>query len=152
MIGGRGLEPASPDRVPAVVVAEVALALMLLIGAGLLIRSFVNLQGALGIPLVAGRFFTEQDGGDIEALAIVNTRVARRLWGDQDPVGRALSAFQDMRLRIVGVVAQHARFDRRRRDSEDISSVSSVPGRTASDDAGRSNHDQCNKPGRDHPR
>ena len=89
----------------AVVVAEVALALMLLIGAGLLIRSFVNLQGALGIPLVAGRFFTEQDGGDIEALAIINTRVARRLWGDQDPVGRALSAFQDMRLRIVGVVA-----------------------------------------------
>ena len=180
----------------AVVVGEVALALMLLIGAGLLIRSFVNLQGedmgfrtdrvmtlrvkphwarmpgqapdpsfylrlrerieripgvlrvggssslpttargrgwrirvegqtatplseemfarpnliagdyftALGIPQVAGRFFTEQDGDDVEALAIINARVARRLWGDQDPVGRGLTAFQDMRLRVVGVV------------------------------------------------
>lgn len=42
----------------------------------------------LGTPLLRGRFFSLQDGPDSPRVAIVNDAMARRLWPDQDPLGK----------------------------------------------------------------
>jgi hypothetical protein len=43
---------------------------------------------ALGIPLVAGRDFTDQDDSAHPRVALVNETMARRFWPGLDPVGR----------------------------------------------------------------
>lgn len=43
---------------------------------------------ALGIPLLAGRIFTENDGPQSPSVAVVNTVMARRFWSTENPVGR----------------------------------------------------------------
>ena len=75
----------------------------------------------LGIPLVAGRDFTDADRQGSELVAIVAQQTAKRLWPDRDPVGQLvairvpgpgeLSLYSrdgkkapDIQLRIVGVV------------------------------------------------
>jgi predicted permease len=44
----------------------------------------------LGLPLVAGREFSEQDALDAPRVIIINESLARTAWPGQDPVGRAL--------------------------------------------------------------
>jgi predicted permease len=58
---------------------------------------------SLGIPLRAGRGFTEQDGAKSEPVAIINETLARTLWPGQPAVGKLIT--QDGGRRIVGVVA-----------------------------------------------
>lgn len=66
---------------------------------------------AIGIPLIAGRFFTEADRDDKEApnVLIVNRVMAMRYWGEANIVGRRIS-FEDKPksdkdwITIVGVV------------------------------------------------
>jgi len=43
---------------------------------------------ALGIPLVAGRLFDERDTADAPPAVLVDERLARKFWSDQDPLGR----------------------------------------------------------------
>ena len=57
---------------------------------------------ALGVPLVAGRFFTEADRHGSDPVAIINHAAAERHFGDTDPIGRTV-AFAGTR-RVVGVV------------------------------------------------
>ncbi len=45
---------------------------------------------ALGIPLERGRFFTEADGRTGQPVIIVSEMLARRVWPDQDAVGRQI--------------------------------------------------------------
>lgn len=45
---------------------------------------------ALGVPLLAGRTFAESDTEDAPRVIIVDDRLARRFWGDADPVGRRM--------------------------------------------------------------
>ena len=46
---------------------------------------------SLGIPLVAGRFFTENDGaGDNASVVIINETFAQQHWPDDVPVGRTM--------------------------------------------------------------
>jgi putative ABC transport system permease protein len=64
----------------------------------------------LGVPFVAGRDFTNQDGPDAEAVAIVSQSVAQRLFPNGDALNRHLwfdsrSGMPSDRRRIVGVVA-----------------------------------------------
>ncbi|RPI27775.1 MAG: ABC transporter permease [Acidobacteria bacterium] len=62
----------------------------------------------LQIPLQRGRCFSEQDNGSSEKVALVSASLARRYWGDADPVGHSLwhsAAGQTQRARIVGVVS-----------------------------------------------
>jgi putative ABC transport system permease protein len=47
---------------------------------------------ALGLRLVAGRLFTETDRAGGERVAILNVAAARRLFGDEDPLGRRVAA------------------------------------------------------------
>ena len=57
---------------------------------------------AMGIPLLAGRDFTEHDTASSEQVIIINDTLARRLWPDQNPIGQMVT--QDGGRRVVGVV------------------------------------------------
>ncbi|MBV8808974.1 MAG: ABC transporter permease [Acidobacteriaceae bacterium] len=61
------------------------------------------------IPLVRGRFFDDRDGQHTQPVAIINETMAKKFWGNQDPIGKRfkLGAPEDKAapwLRIVGVV------------------------------------------------
>jgi putative ABC transport system permease protein len=47
---------------------------------------------AMGVPLRAGRLFTAADRENAPPVAIISERLARQLWGGQDPIGRRLNA------------------------------------------------------------
>jgi predicted permease len=62
---------------------------------------------ALGIPLEAGRVFTDDDAGGRPPVAIVSREMARRYWPDASPIGRRIRAGEGPRaatMTIVGVV------------------------------------------------
>ncbi len=59
----------------------------------------------MGIPLLEGRTFDEGDNRDGQAVVMINEVVARRYWGDESPVGRAVLAGGALDTAIVvGVV------------------------------------------------
>jgi putative ABC transport system permease protein len=60
----------------------------------------------MGIPLLAGRDFTDADGPDARRVTIVSQATARKFWGDADPLGLTLrrSADPGTPFTIVGVV------------------------------------------------
>jgi predicted permease len=69
-----------------------------------------NLFGVLGVPMLAGRDFTEDDRGDGELVSIVNQTIAQRLFPNGEAVNRHLSwanplSGKAIATRIVGVVA-----------------------------------------------
>jgi putative ABC transport system permease protein len=63
----------------------------------------------MGIQLLQGRGFSEQDRVDAPAVAVISETMARRFWPDQDPLGRritpgpATSTSPDDWITIVGV-------------------------------------------------
>jgi predicted permease len=70
---------------------------------------------ALRVPLKRGRFFTEADAPEAPRVVIVDERLARRFWPNDDPIGRRLylpGRPEDLEkpgptavwLRVVGVV------------------------------------------------
>src|SRR6185369_6410400 len=56
----------------------------------------------MGIPLLAGRDFTERDTETSEQVIIINDTLARRLWPGQNAIGQMVT--QDGGRRVVGVV------------------------------------------------
>jgi len=58
---------------------------------------------AAGIPLRAGRVFTERDRASSEGVVAINETLARSLWPGQNPVGQMIAT--DGGRRVVGVVA-----------------------------------------------
>ncbi|HLK22572.1 MAG TPA: ABC transporter permease [Bryobacteraceae bacterium] len=64
---------------------------------------------ALGIPLLQGRFFQDSDSSDSQAVAIVNTALARRYWPNQNPLGKRFKwgPAENSRtwITVVGVVS-----------------------------------------------
>src|SRR5262245_48625632 len=67
---------------------------------------------AMKVPLRAGRLFTDDDNAEHPRVAIVGESTARRLWPNQNPIGRKLTMFTFTRggprlaaRTIVGVVA-----------------------------------------------
>jgi predicted permease len=63
---------------------------------------------ALGVPLKRGRFFTDEDGRTDARVIVISEMLARRLWPDQDPIGRQIKwGIEESRapwMTIVGVV------------------------------------------------
>ena len=63
---------------------------------------------AMGIPLKKGRYPSEQDHGQSEPVVVINDTLARRYFGEDDPVGRRIAwggpALHGRWMRIVGVV------------------------------------------------
>ncbi len=60
----------------------------------------------LGIGLVGGRYFSATDDSRSPAVAIINRTLARRYWGEDDPVGEHLTVLLRDRVprEIIGVV------------------------------------------------
>jgi len=63
------------------------------------------------IPLRRGRVFDERDSSSGQPAVIINEAMARRYWGNEDPVGRQITIgrgvgreFEDSTRQIVGVV------------------------------------------------
>lgn len=61
---------------------------------------------AIGIPMVRGRDFDFRDAADSEPVLIVNQELARRAFGEEDPVGRILISGNGpgAEVRVVGMV------------------------------------------------
>jgi putative ABC transport system permease protein len=66
----------------------------------------------MGIPLRAGRFFTEQDSNGAAQVAIINDTLARQIWPNENPISKHIGG-ADHWWTIVGVVgaARHLRLD-----------------------------------------
>jgi predicted permease len=62
----------------------------------------------MGIRLLSGRVFTDQDRGAASGVAIVSQSVARIIWADENPIGRRITMEDHPKpgdwLTIVGVV------------------------------------------------
>jgi putative ABC transport system permease protein len=57
------------------------------------------------MALVAGRFFTESDGANSPAVALINQSTARHRWGDEDPIGKRISFNNGQNwVTIIGIV------------------------------------------------
>ncbi|MCH9649030.1 MAG: ABC transporter permease [Deltaproteobacteria bacterium] len=66
----------------------------------------------LGISLLAGRSFSPRDRQDSPPVLIVNQRLARRLWPDEDPLGKRLRlpGLGPQSREVVGLVEDIHRF------------------------------------------
>src|SRR5690606_2931832 len=60
----------------------------------------------MGIPMLAGREFASTDGPGAPLVAIVTQSLARRLWGDESPLGRrfvATASTGAATMEVIGV-------------------------------------------------
>jgi putative ABC transport system permease protein len=67
-----------------------------------------NYYEVMGIPLRRGRTFTEQDTATQPGVVIVNETMARRTWGDEDPIGKRITVYvanRELPVTVIGVVA-----------------------------------------------
>ena len=79
-------------------------------------RAVHNYFRAMGMPVVRGRSFTAADGPAAQPVAVVNQTMARRLWPNEDPVGKRLKAGTNPQTpwtTVIGVVGdlRHAGLD-----------------------------------------
>jgi putative ABC transport system permease protein len=60
----------------------------------------------MGIPVLKGREFTQQDTVSSQGVIVINETMARTFWPKEDPIGRAirLGGSDGARLTVVGVV------------------------------------------------
>jgi putative ABC transport system permease protein len=61
---------------------------------------------ALGVPLMAGRTFTLEDTLARDRVVVINSRLARQVFGDEDPLGRLarVGVSSQAPFRVIGVV------------------------------------------------
>jgi putative ABC transport system permease protein len=60
--------------------------------------------GALGIPFLRGRYFSEADREDRPKVAIVSAAMVARFWPAIDPIGRQFAIGRSAPMTVVGVV------------------------------------------------
>jgi predicted permease len=68
-----------------------------------------NYFQTLGIPLVKGRFFSDEDTRSTTPVVIINETMARRYWPGDYPIGKGIKGFDprgrnDEWVRVIGVV------------------------------------------------
>jgi putative ABC transport system permease protein len=59
---------------------------------------------ALGVTLLRGRFFTEQDAAGSPPVVVVDEELARRYWPNDDPIGKRIAEDPGEWRTVVGVV------------------------------------------------
>ena len=65
---------------------------------------------AMRIPLLRGRYFAPSGDTDKNTV-IVSATMARRMWGDADPIGREIIAGPNGEFTVVGVVGDVRNLD-----------------------------------------
>jgi putative ABC transport system permease protein len=65
--------------------------------------------GAMAIPLLKGRMFTDQDHDQATAVTVINQRMAAKFWPGEDPVGRTIR-IGGRRYEIIGIVGDVRHF------------------------------------------
>lgn len=67
---------------------------------------------AMGVPLIAGRLMTARDVAETQPVVIINQRLARQVFGDQDPIGRRVRTGNATQLtfEVIGVVGDERHF------------------------------------------
>ena len=64
--------------------------------------------GTMGIPIVRGRDFTDQDNGDSKDVVIISEKTAQQFWPGQDPIGKrlkpGLSTSSSPWREVIGIV------------------------------------------------
>jgi predicted permease len=66
----------------------------------------------LGIPLLRGRQFSNQDGEKSEKVIIVSAATAQRYWSGTDPIGKHIRVVWEQEQRtVVGVVGDVRQYD-----------------------------------------
>ncbi len=76
-------------------------------------RASANYFRAMGVPIMAGRSFNEQDNAQAPLVALINEASARRFWPGEDPVGKKLRPFAGPNApwwTIVGVIGDIRHF------------------------------------------
>lgn len=58
----------------------------------------------MGIPIVRGRTFTAGDAADAPAVIVINEALARRYWGENDPIGGRIATIGGDTATVIGVV------------------------------------------------
>ena len=78
------------------------------------IRSMLpGLPDVIGMPILAGRGFTDADRADSAPVLLVNRAFAARYWPGKDPIGKRVMPFSGRVERtVVGVVGDVRRLDR----------------------------------------
>jgi predicted permease len=66
---------------------------------------------SLGIPLLQGRQFVEQDGHDASQPTIINQSMAKHLWPDGRVIGKRFRLGQDAWRTVVGIVGDVKEFN-----------------------------------------
>jgi predicted permease len=51
-------------------------------------RAVHDYFGAMGMPILRGRTFSSEDGPNTPSVVVINQTMARRLWPNEDPVGK----------------------------------------------------------------
>jgi putative ABC transport system permease protein len=78
----------------------------------------------VGIPVVRGRAFNDQDNDAAPRVAVISRALAQRYFGEQNPVGRRIQLIDsdptDQRLTIVGVVGNAKQISLRDQDEAEI--------------------------------
>ena len=69
---------------------------------------------AMGIPLRRGRWFEPTDAADSPVVGVINEALARKAFGDVDPLDRTITMFGGIEFRVIGVLGD----TRQRRPSE----------------------------------
>ena len=66
-----------------------------------------HLRRTLGIDLLKGRDFTDTEGSTRSPVALINDEMARRMWPNEDPVGRRfrLTGSKEEWFSVIGVIA-----------------------------------------------
>jgi putative ABC transport system permease protein len=62
-----------------------------------------NYFATLGLPMLAGRSFTDDDVRESPRVAVINKALADRYWPDEDPLGGQISMY-GMTMTVVGIV------------------------------------------------
>ena len=71
-----------------------------------------HFRRTLDVALVRGRDFTDTEGNTRTPVALVNQTMAKRLWGEDDPIGRRfrLTAERADWFTVIGIVADFRHF------------------------------------------
>ncbi|MHC4168349.1 MAG: ABC transporter permease [Planctomycetota bacterium] len=60
--------------------------------------------GAMGIPLLQGRYLTDEDATSGDNSVVINEIAARQLWPGENPIGKRINYGRERFLTVVGVV------------------------------------------------